>query len=138
MKKHRSCDAGGSAERVPLSLSERISVLWPSLKEMVAYGITACKSDAQGRTRPSHDPHSYHRCGAILLLQTLYTESYTSLPEEDRCGLAHLLQSYSDVFSMGPNDLCRTNLKQHPDNPGAPIKQQPHRMAQEKQTLVDL
>ncbi|KAK2857245.1 hypothetical protein Q5P01_005980 [Channa striata] len=32
---------------VPLSLAERVSVLWPSLKEMVAYGNMACKSDAQ-------------------------------------------------------------------------------------------
>ncbi|XP_067357211.1 formimidoyltransferase-cyclodeaminase isoform X1 [Channa argus] len=32
---------------VPLSLAERISVLWPSLKEMVTYGNIACKSDAQ-------------------------------------------------------------------------------------------
>lgn len=32
---------------VPLSLAERISVLWPSLKELVAYGNMACKSDAQ-------------------------------------------------------------------------------------------
>lgn len=32
---------------VPLSLAERISVLWPCLKELVAYGNMACKSDAQ-------------------------------------------------------------------------------------------
>uniref|UniRef100_A0A8P4FWP8 Formimidoyltransferase-cyclodeaminase n=1 Tax=Dicentrarchus labrax TaxID=13489 RepID=A0A8P4FWP8_DICLA len=32
---------------VPLALAERISVLWPSLKEMVVYGNIACKSDAQ-------------------------------------------------------------------------------------------
>ncbi|XP_067438944.1 formimidoyltransferase-cyclodeaminase [Thunnus thynnus] len=32
---------------VPLALAERISVLWPSLKEMVGYGNIACKSDAQ-------------------------------------------------------------------------------------------
>ncbi|XP_029377465.1 formimidoyltransferase-cyclodeaminase [Echeneis naucrates] len=32
---------------VPLALAERISVLWPSLKEIVVYGNIACKSDAQ-------------------------------------------------------------------------------------------
>ncbi|XP_040888250.1 formimidoyltransferase-cyclodeaminase isoform X2 [Toxotes jaculatrix] len=32
---------------VPLALAERISVLWPSLKEIVIYGNMACKSDAQ-------------------------------------------------------------------------------------------
>ncbi|XP_066544664.1 formimidoyltransferase-cyclodeaminase isoform X2 [Amia ocellicauda] len=32
---------------VPLSLAERVSVLWPSLKEMVCYGNLACKSDLQ-------------------------------------------------------------------------------------------
>lgn len=32
---------------VPLALAERISILWPSLKEMVVYGNFSCKSDAQ-------------------------------------------------------------------------------------------
>ncbi|XP_041637495.1 formimidoyltransferase-cyclodeaminase isoform X1 [Cheilinus undulatus] len=32
---------------VPLALAERVSVLWPSLKEMVVHGNIACKSDAQ-------------------------------------------------------------------------------------------
>ncbi|XP_076579464.1 formimidoyltransferase-cyclodeaminase [Chaetodon auriga] len=32
---------------VPLALAERISVLWPLLREMVVYGNVACKSDAQ-------------------------------------------------------------------------------------------
>ncbi|KAM4560241.1 formimidoyltransferase-cyclodeaminase [Odontesthes bonariensis] len=32
---------------VPLALAERISVLWPPLKEMVVYGNIGCKSDAQ-------------------------------------------------------------------------------------------
>ncbi|XP_013855434.1 formimidoyltransferase-cyclodeaminase [Austrofundulus limnaeus] len=32
---------------VPLALAERISVLWPSLREMVLYGNIGCKSDAQ-------------------------------------------------------------------------------------------
>lgn len=34
---------------VPLSLAERINVLWPHLKDMVVYGNIACKSDAQVR-----------------------------------------------------------------------------------------
>lgn len=32
---------------VPLSLAERVSLLWPCLKEMVLYGNVACKSDLQ-------------------------------------------------------------------------------------------
>ncbi|KAM4601960.1 formimidoyltransferase-cyclodeaminase isoform 2-T2 [Polymixia lowei] len=32
---------------VPLSLAERVHLLWPCLKEMVLYGNIACKSDAQ-------------------------------------------------------------------------------------------
>ncbi|KAM8873161.1 formimidoyltransferase-cyclodeaminase [Synchiropus picturatus] len=32
---------------VPLSLAERVSVLWPSLKELVVHGNINCKSDAQ-------------------------------------------------------------------------------------------
>lgn len=35
------------AVAVPLALAERISILWPSLKEMVVYGNFSCKSDAQ-------------------------------------------------------------------------------------------
>uniref|UniRef100_A0A7N8WT59 Formimidoyltransferase-cyclodeaminase n=1 Tax=Mastacembelus armatus TaxID=205130 RepID=A0A7N8WT59_9TELE len=35
------------AVAVPLSLAERISVLWPPLKQMVVHGNIACKSDAQ-------------------------------------------------------------------------------------------
>lgn len=42
---------------VPLALAERISVLWPYLREMVVYGNISCKSDAQvTRKRPSHIP----------------------------------------------------------------------------------
>ncbi|KAF7653507.1 hypothetical protein LDENG_00081920 [Lucifuga dentata] len=32
---------------VPLALAERVSVLWPSLRQMALYGNIACKSDAQ-------------------------------------------------------------------------------------------
>ncbi|XP_041834349.1 formimidoyltransferase-cyclodeaminase [Melanotaenia boesemani] len=35
------------AIRVPLALAERVSVLWPHLKEIVANGNISCKSDAQ-------------------------------------------------------------------------------------------
>uniref|UniRef100_A0AAX7SGW2 glutamate formimidoyltransferase n=1 Tax=Astatotilapia calliptera TaxID=8154 RepID=A0AAX7SGW2_ASTCA len=35
------------AVAIPLALAERISILWPSLKEMVVYGNFSCKSDAQ-------------------------------------------------------------------------------------------
>lgn len=32
---------------VPLALAERVTQLWPTLKEMVIHGNVACKSDAQ-------------------------------------------------------------------------------------------
>ncbi|XP_029516144.2 formimidoyltransferase-cyclodeaminase [Oncorhynchus nerka] len=35
------------AVAVPLSLAERVNLLWPCLKEMVLYGNVACKSDLQ-------------------------------------------------------------------------------------------
>lgn len=34
---------------VPEALAERISALWPHLKEMVVHGNISCKSDAQVR-----------------------------------------------------------------------------------------
>ncbi|KAJ8346470.1 hypothetical protein SKAU_G00278710 [Synaphobranchus kaupii] len=53
--------------------------------------------------------------------------------------LAHLLQSYGDVFSTGPTDLGRTSLVQHDilTTPVPPVKQPPCRMARDKQTAAD-
>ncbi|CAJ1078396.1 unnamed protein product [Xyrichtys novacula] len=72
-------------------------------------------------------------------LQTLYAESCANLPEEDHWRLAKLLTSYSDVFSTGPTNLGRTSLVKHDilTTPGPPIKQQPRRMAQDKQVAAD-
>ncbi|KAL6115075.1 ftcd [Pungitius sinensis] len=49
MKRRTAAMQGGlqAAVAVPLALAEKISVLWSPLKEMVAYGNVACKSDAQ-------------------------------------------------------------------------------------------
>lgn len=41
------------AVAVPLSLAERVNLLWPCLKEMVIYGNVACKSDLQTQQRAS-------------------------------------------------------------------------------------
>ena len=72
-------------------------------------------------------------------LQVLYADSCTNLPEEDCRRLAQLLESYSDVFSTGPTDLGRTSLVQHDIllTPGPPVKQQPRRMAGDKQAAAD-
>ncbi|KAL7373215.1 hypothetical protein ABVT39_001512 [Epinephelus coioides] len=72
-------------------------------------------------------------------LQSLYTESCASLSEDDRSRMAHLLQSYSNVFSTGPTDLGRTNLVQHDilTTPGPRVKQPPRRMASDKQLAAD-
>lgn len=42
---------------VPLALAEKISVLWPSLREIVLYGNIGCKSDAQVQQK-----HLIFRC----------------------------------------------------------------------------
>ena len=72
-------------------------------------------------------------------LQVLYAESCVNLPEHNRSELAHLLQSYGDVFSTGPTDLGRTSLVQHDilTTPGPPVKQPPRRMSSEKQAAAD-
>lgn len=72
-------------------------------------------------------------------LQALYTESGANLSEEERGRLAHLLRSHGDVFFTGPHDLGRTNFVQHDilTTPGPPIKQQPRRMARDKQIAAD-
>ncbi|KAI3369648.1 hypothetical protein L3Q82_025357 [Scortum barcoo] len=44
-------------------------------------------------------------CPVPSHLQDLYADSCARLTEEDRVGLSHVLQSYSDVFSTGPTDL---------------------------------
>ncbi|RXN37980.1 Retrovirus-related Pol poly from transposon [Labeo rohita] len=72
-------------------------------------------------------------------LQPLYAESTRDLREAEQHELAELLCAYGDVFSTGPTDLGRTNLVQHDiqTRPGPPVKQQPRRMAFEKQQSAD-
>ncbi|KAL7857234.1 hypothetical protein SRHO_G00161330 [Serrasalmus rhombeus] len=72
-------------------------------------------------------------------LQPLYRDSASVLAANDRRDLAQLLSTYADVFSTGPADLGRTSLVQHDIQilPGPPVKQQPRRMAFEKQIESD-
>ncbi|KAJ8008876.1 hypothetical protein DPEC_G00082990 [Dallia pectoralis] len=72
-------------------------------------------------------------------LQVLYNDSCGGLSGGDQESLARLLRSYSDVFSSGPTDLGRTGLVQHDilTTPGPTVKQQPRRMARDKQTAAD-
>ncbi|RXN36679.1 Retrovirus-related Pol poly from transposon [Labeo rohita] len=72
-------------------------------------------------------------------LPLLYAESTGDLREAEQHELAELLCAYSDVFSTGPTDLGRTYLVQHDiqTQPGPPVKQQPCRMAFEKQQSAD-
>lgn len=72
-------------------------------------------------------------------LQVLYEESCSILSESDCHKLAHLLQSFGDVFSTGPADLGRTSIVQHDiqTTPGPPVKQPPRRMATDKQLASD-
>ncbi len=80
-------------------------------------------------------------CPAVVPshLQSLYAESARDLREAEQRELAELLRAYGDVFSTGPTDLSRTNLVQHDiqTRPGPPVKQQPRRMAFEKQQSAD-
>ncbi|KAI3375554.1 hypothetical protein L3Q82_003885 [Scortum barcoo] len=88
-------------------------------------------------TTPESSDHP--ACPVPSHLQDLYADSCARLSEEDRVGLSHVLQSYSDVFSTGPTDLGRTNLVQHDiqATPGPPVKQPPCRMARDKQIAAD-
>ncbi|KAL1265479.1 hypothetical protein QQF64_003506 [Cirrhinus molitorella] len=72
-------------------------------------------------------------------LQQLYAVSTRDLREAEQCELAELLHVYGNVFSTGPTDLCRTNRVQHDiqTRPGPPVKQQPRRIAFEKQQSAD-
>ncbi|KAL1254821.1 hypothetical protein QQF64_012882 [Cirrhinus molitorella] len=72
-------------------------------------------------------------------LQQLYAASTRDLREAEQVELAELLHVYADVFSTGPTDLGHTNLVQHDiqTRPGPPVKQQPRRMAFEKQQSAD-
>lgn len=87
---------------------------------------------APDRVQPAPAPVPNH-------LQVLYAESCVNLPEGDHGRLAELLASYSDIFSTVPTDLGRTGLVQHEimTTPGPPVKQQPRRMARDKQTAAD-
>ncbi|XP_063050302.1 uncharacterized protein LOC134445147 [Engraulis encrasicolus] len=74
-----------------------------------------------------------------LHLRELYNQSAAELDQEQQPQLAQLLCKYSTVFSTGPTDLGRTSLVQHDImvRPGAAVKQQPRRMAWEKQRDAD-
>ncbi len=90
---------------------------------------------------PTADLPPADSCPAVVPshLQSLYAESTRDLREAEQRDLAELLRAYSDVFSTGPTDLGRTNLVQHDiqTRPGPPVKQQPRRMAFEKQHSAD-
>lgn len=46
------------AVAAPMSLAERVSLLWPPLKQMMVHGNPACRSDAQvGPTRVLPEEH---------------------------------------------------------------------------------
>ena len=88
---------------------------------------------------PASEPINSVSASLPSHLQVLYNESCASLPKGDHERVACLLRSYSDVFSTGPTDLGRTGLVQHDilTIPGPPVKQQPRRMAGDKQTAAD-
>lgn len=69
----------------------------------------------------------------------LFRVSCTNISEDDHGWLAHLVRSYSDVFSTGPTDLGCTNLVQHDvlTTPGPPVKQPPCQMSRNKQITAD-
>ncbi len=90
---------------------------------------------------PTADLPPADSCPAVVPhhLQLLYAESTRDLRVAEQRELAELLRVYSDVFSTGPTDLGCTNLVQRDiqTRPGPPVKQQPRRMAFEKQHSAD-
>jgi hypothetical protein len=74
-------------------------------------------------------------------LKNLYLDASRNCSTSEECqGMAKLLNSYSDVFSSGPNDVGLTNLVTHsiPLLPGTkPIKQPPRRLGAHRDQEVE-
>ncbi|XP_030626384.1 formimidoyltransferase-cyclodeaminase [Chanos chanos] len=67
---------------VPLSLAERVSLLWPSLKELVLYGNVACKSDVQVAAKALETAVFGAYYNVIINLKDITDESFKSATKQ--------------------------------------------------------
>ncbi|XP_023670555.2 formimidoyltransferase-cyclodeaminase [Paramormyrops kingsleyae] len=67
---------------VPLSLAEKVSQLWPSLKEMVLYGNMACKSDLQVAAKALETAVFGAYCNVLINLKDITDESFKSTTQQ--------------------------------------------------------
>ncbi|KAJ8367623.1 hypothetical protein AAFF_G00314100 [Aldrovandia affinis] len=89
------------AVNVPLSLAERVNLLWPCLKEMVLYGNVACKSDLQVAAKALETSVFGAYYNVLINLKDITDESFktttqqraSSLLQEAREGAAAVLEA---------------------------------------------
>lgn len=82
---------------VPLGLAERVTLLWPSLKDMVLHGNVACKSDAQVSVRTS-------QCGPTEMEEV----QKNSCQQSTRVNAVRTLQTYQELKQSFKNLNVRT------------------------------
>uniref|UniRef100_A0AAR2LY14 Formimidoyltransferase-cyclodeaminase n=1 Tax=Pygocentrus nattereri TaxID=42514 RepID=A0AAR2LY14_PYGNA len=67
---------------VPLSLAEKVTALWPALKEIVCYGNVACKSDAQVAAKALETAVYGAYYNVIINLKDITDQSFRSTVSE--------------------------------------------------------
>ncbi|KAL2087945.1 hypothetical protein ACEWY4_016773 [Coilia grayii] len=67
---------------VPLALAERVTQLWPTLKEMVIHGNVACKSDAQVAAKALETAVFGAYFNVIINLKDITDESFKNTTQE--------------------------------------------------------
>ncbi|XP_017537216.1 formimidoyltransferase-cyclodeaminase [Pygocentrus nattereri] len=72
---------------VPLSLAEKVTALWPALKEIVCYGNVACKSDAQVAAKALETAVYGAYYNVIINLKDITDQSFRSTVEEKASAL---------------------------------------------------
>ncbi|KAL7831515.1 hypothetical protein SRHO_G00310180 [Serrasalmus rhombeus] len=72
---------------VPLSLAEKVTALWPALKEIVRYGNVACKSDAQVAAKALETAVYGAYYNVIINLKDITDQSFRSTVEEKASAL---------------------------------------------------
>ncbi|XP_076841219.1 formimidoyltransferase-cyclodeaminase isoform X2 [Brachyhypopomus gauderio] len=70
------------AVRVPLTLAEKVTALWPTLREMVQHGNVACKSDAQVAAKALETAVYGAYYNVIINLKDITDQSFRSTVEE--------------------------------------------------------
>ncbi|XP_019716282.1 formimidoyltransferase-cyclodeaminase isoform X2 [Hippocampus comes] len=84
------------AVSVPLALAERVSTLWPSLKELVLYGNVSCKSDVQVAVKALETAVFGAYYNVIINLQDITDDSFKM---ETQSRVSALLQEAQNCAS---------------------------------------